>query len=429
MTHHAPLHARPPMRHRWLAAWRFALGLGALWCAFAWSADTYVAPGGGTLAAAIAAASPGDTLILQDGAYSGATVTKSLTIRPFHKGTLATVSGTNLTIDAASGDVTIQGLELATTLVVNRAANVNILENQLHNVDILVSNYKTSEGDGKLVIVGNWLHDAGSIGDIYSDNAYVAGNRIDNGRIGVRAPAWLVGNVVNYSGLQNEAINVATGGSVQIIGNRIFCYLNANHVYGIRISSSSSVLIAGNIVFVGSSYPSAYTSVWIYGIYAESAVFALVSNNVIRVASANTANYGVGISAYGQIQGNIVNWFNYQGISGSGVDYNLCTGSSTPTCGAHALKSDPKFIDAVDFKLAADSPAIDAGPDSPLRADTDRTRNDMGAYGGPWPISVYDAQRDAGYTGPYVYPLFDASRSIQDLSTLQVRALAIARFR
>lgn len=61
----------------------------------AWSAEISVPPGTGTLAAAVASANSGDTLVLRDGTFSGdVTVDKSLTLRPVNRGTFAVMVGT-----------------------------------------------------------------------------------------------------------------------------------------------------------------------------------------------------------------------------------------------------------------------------------------------------------------------------------------------
>ncbi|MBN1772371.1 MAG: hypothetical protein JXB32_13965, partial [Deltaproteobacteria bacterium] len=46
------------------------------------------------------------------------------------------------------------------------------------------------------------------------------------------------------------------------------------------------------------------------------------------------------------------------------------------------LEADPRFVDAA-YRLGAGSAAIDAGDPDPLLADSDGTRNDVGAFGGP----------------------------------------------
>lgn len=70
----------------------------------------------------------------------------------------------------------------------------------------------------------------------------------------------------------------------------------------------------------------------------------------------------------------------------------------------------------------------DAGPPDYGLADLDRSRNDIGAQGGPWSIGQYDAQRQPSSLAPFVYPLFKADSSIFD-GNLEVQALGVARLR
>ena len=137
-------------------------------CSNVWSADITVAPGTGTLNLAVAgAATSGDTLLLQDGAYYGAvTVNKSITIRPLNRATNAVVDGP-LTIDGADIKVTLQGLKFSGDVNLTRAAAIRLLENQWVSDDIEASYYKSSEGDGSLVIVGNRFADGSNIKNIY----------------------------------------------------------------------------------------------------------------------------------------------------------------------------------------------------------------------------------------------------------------------
>jgi hypothetical protein len=89
---------------------------------------------------------------------------------------------------------------------------------------------------------------------------------------------------------------------------------------------------------------------------------------------------------------------------------NICAGSLTD-CGTDKgnVASDPKFN--TDYSLQTGSPGIDAGSTALVDSDLDRSRNDIGAYGGSWSIGQFDAQRDPAATGPYLYPLIDASKS------------------
>ena len=78
------------------------------------------------------------------------------------------------------------------------------------------------------------------------------------------------------------------------------------------------------------------------------------------------------------------------------VTHNLCfTNKRQLSPRRRQLNVDPQFVDLVDFKLGRDLPChrCRAAPDYAL-ADLDRSRNDMGVYGGPWSIDQYDVQRD-----------------------------------
>ena len=52
----------------------------------------------------------------------------------------------------------------------------------------------------------------------------------------------------------------------------------------------------------------------------------------------------------------------------------------------------------------------------------------MGAYGGPWSIGQYDAQRDPNAISPYVYPLFQGD-AVSSGGVIDVQALGVARLR
>ena len=114
-----------------------------------------VAPGNGTLAAAVAAASDGDTLILSDGAFYGnVTIDRSLTIRPVQRSTDALIAGV-VTIAGEGISVTLQGLKFSQNATLSQAASVRLLENTWVAGSIYATSYRTDEGDGSLYIVGN----------------------------------------------------------------------------------------------------------------------------------------------------------------------------------------------------------------------------------------------------------------------------------
>ena len=175
-----------------------------------------------------------------------------------------------------------------------------------------------------------------------------------------------------------------------------------------------------------------------YGIQAAGTGLATILNNVVRSIGVNPYN-GNGIQAStggAKVSGNIV--IDYGTVNGAPigvsaptaeVTYNLCFNNrgSCPAGGGN-LNADPLFVDLESYELGAGSPAIDAGPPDYTRADLDRTRNDMGAHGGPWSIGQYDAQRDPYNFAPYVYPLIKADAAPGG-GLLEIEALGVAKLR
>lgn len=393
--------------------------------ASAWSAEVAVPPGDGTLAAAVAAANNGDILVLDNGDYIGnVVINKSLTLRANSRSTQATVAG-SFRIDGAGIDVTVQGLIFATAANVDRAGAVKLLENTFASGGIDVSGYDTNEGDGSLAIIGNHLTPNNNIVNVRSQNAYIAGNILDRGYITVYTSAWIVGNEITYS---SNAIYSPSGGvgSLQIIANRVTTDASGA---AINISSGAALaLIAGNVVrFINNTGGNRY------GILTSGNTFATIINNVIdgQNTSGFTNSRGISVSS-GRVAGNIIYKFlatALQAGAGVTVENNLCFDNATDCGTANGnLADDPLFVDTVDYRLGAGSPAIDAGPPDLGLADLDRTRNDIGAHGGPWSIGQYDVQRDPDNLAPYVFPLFKADSSFVG-SNLEIRALGVARLR
>lgn len=400
------------------------------------AAETVVSPGVNALATAISAAADGDTLILQDGDYTGViTIDRSLTLRSMARGAMVYIGGTSFTIEGEGIEVTLQGLSFNTHITVNQADDVRILENQLlAGHDINVSNYKSSEGDGKLAVIGNQFSDGSIIQWIRSENAYIAGNTFVAGSIHADVGSiWVVGNEVNVKNGNYYGIELnGTAGEAKVIANRVTINRH-NHVNHFAIKTNNPLaLISGNIVNLKSSYNQSYHQYNMFGIHASGQ--AEVSNNVVDLQT----TYAIGTGSYaiyatsGKITGNIVHRFQRHslGTSTGSIENNLCfnTGGNCGSTANGNLTADPQFANLIDFKLAEGSPAIDTGNASPFYADLDRTRNDMGAYGGPWSIEQYDLQRQPEYFGPFVYPLFKANASISD-GFINIRALGVARLR
>lgn len=142
-----------------------ALALLLLLAAPAWATEVHVAPGAGTLAAAIAGAEPGDVLILSGGAYLGPVIIdRTLTLRG--DGT-ATVDGQGRgsVITVTGDDVVLTGLHVTGSGGDNQAIDSGI---------------KVVRGADRARITGNRLTDNMHGVDIHGGlDAFVAGNTIE----------------------------------------------------------------------------------------------------------------------------------------------------------------------------------------------------------------------------------------------------------
>lgn len=415
----------------------FAFLTGIVFSSISHAADIAVLPGNGTLAAAVTSATAGDTLVLDYGTYSGngdLVIDKSLTLRSMNSQSLsALITGGTFTINGAGINVTLQGLGFSVGVIVAAAADIKILENKFYSgVDVNITEYKTSEGDGQLTVIGNYFSTGSLLTTINSDDAYIAGNTFERGHLISNVSVWIVGNLITGTENYGDVINVTATGYARVLANRVNMPSttgNADDSNGIDVTASAA-LIAGNIVKVNHRGDGSYNR---QGISAKSTTYARVFNNVIDAGTISTyvGSSSYGIVAYGEVSGNMVTNLvsvRWRGIIGSGIKNNLCYSNYGAACGTDFVNVAPNVIDRVDYQLDVTSPAIDAGAVNPLLADLDRTRNDIGVHGGPWSINQYDVQRDPLYLGPFVYPLFEANSSFVD-GKLQVRALGVARLR
>ena len=393
-----------------------------------------VPPGFGTLNTAIANASDGDVLLLRNGTYNlsdNLVIDKALTLRALRRIDQPLLESANVTIDAPDKQVTLQGLGFGGTLFLKAGAAVRILENDFFMGHIDGNDYRADQGDGELAIIGNHLF-IGSISNIHASDAYIAGNTLDNGNIHGDAPAWVVGNFVRYVATNVNQTAVwfeAASGRVGVIGNRIELAATDN-TYWVRSgiqARSPVVFVAGNIVRFEARNGSDYA----VGINVDGSAFSRVINNVVDGGGADYPN-STGIFRPRYAAGNIVTGFNrgtplWLDATAFSVA-NLCfENGNDSACGAGAVLADPDFVDRDDYQLNAGSPAIDAGPENPPQfSDLDRSRNDIGAHGGPWAIDQYDAQRDpANADRPFVFPLFGFGELLP--AGVHAHALGVAR--
>jgi hypothetical protein len=105
-------------------------------------------------------------------------------------------------------------------------------------------------------------------------------------------------------------------------------------------------------------------------IFLHDSCSAIIKNNII-------VNNGIGINGFENTKIDI----NYNDIWGNKVDY-----FEFFSPGEYDISYDPLFKDAGNnsFFLQPGSPCIDAGDPDPRMKDPDGSRNDMGAFGGPF---------------------------------------------
>lgn len=387
-------------------------------------AEYIVQPGSNTIAAAISAASSGDTLVLQAGSFVGdVSIDKSLTVRAISASTNSVVEGL-FEINGPGIEVTIQGLKISNSLSVVQGGAVNILQNELVVGDIDVTQYATSTGAGTLVIIGNRLN-SGYIRTVNSENAYIAGNVVTNGAILVNASAWVIGNDI-YSSVESSILGLDAANDIRIIGNRLNCAGSSC----VSLAAGAVALVQNNIIRL--RYYSFRTSSGV----SFGGSSAVVANNVIigEALSGTNANYMRGVyCGAGLLQGNIFLQLltpTVQCNTPPTISNNICHlmlngGECT---GGDYLNEDPLLVDFQDFRPLASSPVVDAGSPEVELSDLDRSRNDIGVYGGPWRIDQFDVQRDPLNFAPYVYPMFSGSSAFSG-GTLDVKAVGVAKLR
>ena len=376
------------------------------------AAQITVPPGAGTLATAIASASNGDTLILLDGNYLGdVTVSKSLHIRADNRQITPMIEGV-LTVAGVNIEVTLHGLTFSGVPVVSQASSVRILQNRfLSGIDL--STYTTVDGDGSLVFIGN------NIGALIFDNddAYIAGNQL--GALSIASSAWVVGNKISGRISATSSGVVGDGAVVRIIGNRINCPDGSGSCVYLNLPIS---LVSNNIIL---DTRRGYSDICIQGNTGEHTVI----NNTLYDGTYDSDPDWDGLYKIDYSKGNILFGFSSPFASGGTHSNSLCFGGSgNCPAGNGNMNVDPQFVDLVDYRLSPTSPAIDAGPNDVELADLDRSRNDMGAYGGPWSIDQFDIQRDPLNFSPYVYPLFQGGTAFSG-GVLNVQAIGVAKLR
>ncbi|MDD5004965.1 MAG: right-handed parallel beta-helix repeat-containing protein [Candidatus Omnitrophica bacterium] len=202
-------------------------------------------------------------------------------------------------------------------------------------------------------------------------------------------------------------------------GSHDTCYLtiannsiSANGMSGIQCFWASSARIFNNIIF-GNSLDGIDCHNW-------SRPANKIMNNVIL------GNGRHGVSCYYRSEPTVINniitgnseYGVYDYDSDSTYDpeitYNDIWNNAEGSYGGYAgpgnndISLDPLFVNAGagNYRLSQNSPAINAGDPDPIYNDLDGSRNDMGAYGGPYatPVSINITSPQEGEIMPTLTP-------------------------
>lgn len=374
-------------------------------------AETYIVdPGVDSLQVAYDAAANGDTLVLREGSYtmtSGSiTFNKSLMLSAASSNETPILSMDLKFVDNALDvvDVTLQGLTISGRLTNGSVAiqgnSLTLLEN--HFIGTGYTGYINVRQFDNVVVIGNEFAQSAGVDVECRELCVFAGNQIAtvlNFKNLNGGDLYIEGNV-----FVNTAESVLSGNAF-VIGNRV--YRNGGTSKNVFNVGSGTLL---NNIFVFENLPGQYHTV----LSAGSGIFKnnIVYMNLQPKSTLSEAPLIAGGDKVTVVSNIFVNSpvvpFDQAASSNA---YNLCY-NSLGNCGEHSLMADPSFVDFVDFALSTDSPAINAGVPGLASYDLDSSRNDMGAYGGAFPIDQFAKQLAPDFAGPYVYPLFSGGSAV-----------------
>ncbi len=264
----------------------------------------------------------------------------------------------------------------------------------------------------------------------YGAGIYVAGSG---------ANPLIASNVVDANEARNGSWNygagiyIGSGASAEIVGNQILKNKNhspanasGNRGYGAGIHVDGSAVIACNFIVENLNQ----TSSWNYGagirVGSSSSTILVLNNTIARnVCTGGTWTYGAGFyteaSANVTLVGNLVAQNTVSSssfVSGGGLARSSATGTGTVfldyndvwnntggdfvnlTKGKNSTSQDPKFVSGQDYHLTKTSPCVDASPAGHLPAsvsidvDGDPRRIDGNLDGGSQGGAVLDMGAD-----------------------------------
>ena len=296
---------------------------------------------------------PGDTVIVNDGVYTGGgnvvTISRSGTAAGWLVFRAANLWGA--VIDGQNNASTV-GVEINGNYI--RVEGFEVRYTSRYGIDA----YGGSEsvgGNHDVDVVRNHIHDIGHIctGDVggivgvdaYSDNLTIERNVIhDVGRLGPGEQGCVEPNA-NW---QNHDHGVYHGiGNNVVIRNNVF--YNFTHGWAIQRYNGNGAVTSG-LTIVNNTF--AFPNPWRDGqiIIATGVTNLLIANNIFY----QPTTAGVWLDTGGLTNATVSNNIAYGGVASTG---------SGATLSANMNNTDPQFVNAggLDFRVQAGSPAIGAG--------------------------------------------------------------------
>ncbi len=353
---------------------------------FAAGPTTYIVDAGGggnftTIGAALSYVSlaNGDTIKVVAGTYSetGLSANKIVIMIAQDNVNLVSSSSTAITFNPAAqgslfynfnvsgGDIYVYGLTSGTGKRTVIAKNYLDKAIRISGSTIVVNNkiYHATGSTGGIILINHSSSQARTM--IFNNDLRGCNLQVDYGF------ADIIANKVHAypPGYTNDAgisiTNSSNPHDLRIIANTVDSCLTGTGMYSF---GGTNVVVANNILTNNAN-----------GLYASNSA-TIYTNNLIYNSSSKAVS-----NASGYFYGNILST-NSGNISGSSMtwDYNCIFNSGTLPAGNGNISSDPLMTDPANknFVLQSGSPCIDTGHPANQYRDLDKTRMDMGIYGG-----------------------------------------------
>jgi len=254
------------------------------------------------------------------------------------------------------------------------SANCVILDAQSFGPVIVVNNYDSGIISG-LTLVNGLANNGGGMSLSNVSNLFVEGNIFQ-------------GNQASNLG---SGLSLINGGPGMVIQNNLFVgntrsSVSAGVPAAVQLSNSQAQVF-NNVIANGDGD----------GLSLNNGTVAQVENNIFYKNGSGTLGFGLFDStpststlvAFNLFFGNVENDISVGGNSVTAAQANALSGTDQFS---NNISGDPLFVNPInpliggDFHLSAGSPGIGAGDPNPQFNNLNGTRNDMGVFGGPFPL-------------------------------------------